>query len=183
MPRLCWPTLLFPSNHLSSRATAGCHGDQRPAWRVIRGLDSLWLLARTHRWKSWICELRNEWQQGRHLINTVLVTGQWVGVQCHRGTKRIFNSYKDCSHLEFTRQHPLVWRRLDSFSYKNLQIRMASRLSGDIVKANPLHSVSTNGQFVKGKDAFLSLPLKRWWMTTVLCLCKPPKILINHHYI
>lgn len=28
-------------------------------------------------------------------------------------------------------------------------MRTASRLSGDIVKDNPLHSVSTNGQFVK----------------------------------
>lgn len=66
MPRLCWPTSLFLSNHLSSRATAGsrgCHGDQWPAWRVIRKLDSLWLLAWTHNWKSQICQLKKWWQQ------------------------------------------------------------------------------------------------------------------------
>lgn len=44
LPHLCWPTLLFfPSNHLSSQATGGCHGDHRPAQRVIKGLDLLWL--------------------------------------------------------------------------------------------------------------------------------------------
>lgn len=33
----------FLSNHLSSQATGGCHGDHRPAQRVIKGLDLLWL--------------------------------------------------------------------------------------------------------------------------------------------
>lgn len=83
MPRLCWPTLLFPPNHLSSRASAGCHGDLRPARRVIRGLDSLcdcWLGHAAGK----VGYVSGRWVAAAaavawHLINAATITGHWVG--------------------------------------------------------------------------------------------------------
>lgn len=43
------------SNHLSSQANGGCHGDHWPAQRVIKGLDLLWLQSLDARLKkSWM---------------------------------------------------------------------------------------------------------------------------------
>lgn len=50
----------FPPINLPPRATGsfrGRHGDHWPAWRVIKKLDSAWLLAQAHNWKIQICHL------------------------------------------------------------------------------------------------------------------------------
>lgn len=53
--------IIFPPG--ATAGSRGCHGDQWPAWRVIRRLYSLWFLAQTYSSKSLDMPADKWWQQ------------------------------------------------------------------------------------------------------------------------
>lgn len=84
----------FLSNHLSSQATGGCHGDHWPTWRVIKGLESLWLqssdlrlkksrmLARTETYDDWYEVTRSHVAKGHQIYDHLSKTNKMLFIFC-----------------------------------------------------------------------------------------------------